>query len=136
MRDRSIQSLIEGAYLNEWILDKETRGKVESSYEKKDRYRFGLTFSHAMNRLTTASLSDHTLSNTRKALAKTVEDASTMDDIAFLRRDMAAGKILMKRRIEKHPEESEKREARKHLAWLEGEYSKMLTTRASEIKKG
>ena len=91
--------------LNEFY-DKDTRSKIDSSYEYNDRFKFGLTFSHAINRITTANLFKHTLENTRTALAKTVADCSSPADIAFLRRDMTAGKLLMRKRIGKRFEQN------------------------------
>ena len=120
--------------LQELFYDDKTADKINKSYEHSDRYRFGLTFSHAINRLTTASLSDHTLANTRKALAKTVEDCDTPDEIAFLRRDMSAGKAMMQRITEKHKDPKERAEAKRHLAWLNGAYAKMLADRLKAIK--
>ena len=120
--------------LQELFYDDKTAEKINKSYEHSDRYRFGLTFSHAINRLTTASLSDHTLANTRKALAKTVEDCDTPDEIAFLRRDMGAGKALMQRIMEKHKDPKERAEAKRHFTWLNGEYAKMLADRLKAIK--
>ena len=120
--------------LQELFYDDKTAEKINKSYEHSDRYRFGLTFSHAINRLTTASLTDHTLANTRKALAKTVEDCDTPDEIAFLRRDMGAGKALMQRITEKHKDPKERAEAKRHLAWLNSEYAKLLADRLKAIK--
>ena len=120
--------------LNEWLMDSKTRGQIDKTYEYKDRTKFGLTFSHVINRITTANLSKHTFENTRNALKKTVADCDTPHDISFLRRDMSAGKILMRRIIEKHPDPKERAEAKTHLKWLESEYANMLSARLKEIK--
>lgn len=96
---------------------------------------FGLTFSHVINRITTADMSRHKFENTRYALKKTVAGVKSEEDIAYLRRDMAMDKTTMKKIIEKHPDQEERKQATVHLKWLEDEYSKMLTARLSEIKK-
>ena len=120
--------------LHEWLLDKKTRDEVDGAYDRSDRLKFGLTFKHVINRITTASLAKHTFENTRSALQKTVEDCDSPKDIAFLRRDMQAGKVLMRRMIEKHPDPDERKQAKIHLAWLEREYAAMLTARLKKIK--
>lgn len=102
---------------------------------KSDHTRFGLTFRHLANRLMTANLSDHTLENTRKALAKTVAGTDNLGDIGFLRRDLNTGKRMLQIRLEKHPDPKERAEVKKHIAWLTSEYSKMLSDRAKELKK-
>ena len=122
------------ALLCEVGYDAKTADAVNKAYKRSDRYRFAFTFRHAINRLITASMSEHTFANTRKALAKTVAGTDSADEIAFLRRDMAAGKALMKRIMERHKDPAERAEAKRHLQWLETEYAKMLTERLKEIK--
>lgn len=130
-----VEEYILDEMLSEWILDKETRREVDGAYEHSDRFKFGLTFKHLVNRIATADLSKHTLENTRASLQRTVRDCSSPKDVAFLRRDMQAGKILMRKIIENNPDREERNEAKRHLAWLEKEYAKMLSDRLREMKK-
>ena len=44
------------------------------------------------------------------------------------------GRVHMMKIIERHPDPAERAEAKRHLAWLEGEYGKMLSDRMKEIK--
>ena len=94
----------------------------------------GFLLKHIWNRITTADLSKHTFENTRAALAKTVAGISDPEDIEALRRDRQLGRAHMMKMIERHPDQSERAEAKRHLKWLEGEYVKMLADRMKEIK--
>ena len=94
----------------------------------------GFLLRHIWNRITTADLSKHTFENTRAALAKTVAGITDPKDIAELRRDRWMGRVHMMKIIERHPDPAERAEAKRHLAWLEGEYGKMLSDRMKEIK--
>lgn len=94
----------------------------------------GFLLKHIWNRITTANLSKHTFENTRAALAKTVAGITDPEDIQALRRDRSLGRAQMLRVIEKHPNPDERAEAKRHLAWLEGEYVKILSDRMKELK--
>lgn len=94
----------------------------------------GFLLRHIWNRITTADLSKHTFENTRAALAKTVAGISSPEDIEALRRDRQMGRAHMMKIIERHPDAAERDEAKRHLAWLEDEYVKMLSDRMKEIK--
>jgi 2'-5' RNA ligase len=89
---------------------------------------------HIWNRITTADLSKHTFENTRAALAKTVAGITDPEDIQALRKDRQMGRSQMMRMIERHPDPEQRAEAKRHLAWIEGEYVKMLSNRMAEIK--
>jgi hypothetical protein len=89
---------------------------------------------HIWNRITTADLSKHTFENTRAALAKTVAGITDPEDIQALRKDRQMGRSQMMRMIERHPDPEQRAEAKHHLAWIEGEYVKMLSNRMAEIK--
>ena len=89
---------------------------------------------HLWNRITTANLSKHTFENTRAALDKTIAGITDPDDIQYLRKDRQLARNQMMRIIEKHPDPEQRREAKKHLAWLESEYVKMLSNRMAELK--
>ena len=89
---------------------------------------------HIWNRITTADMSKHTFENTRAALDKTIAGITDPDDIQYLRKDRQLARTQMMRFIEKHPDPEQRREAKKHLAWLESEYVKMLSNRMAELK--
>ena len=94
----------------------------------------GFLLAHIFNRITTANLSKHTFENTRAALAKTVAGITDPEDIQELRRDRSIGRAQMIKMIERHPDPEERKEAKRHLAWLEDEYVKMLADRMKELK--
>jgi hypothetical protein len=114
--------------------DEKTTEELNKAYSHGDRWRIGFTLRHALNRLMTADPSKHTFENTRAALARTVSGIDDEGEIGYLRRDLSAGKALMKRIIEKHPDAEQRKEAAKHLEWLNSEYSQLLTDRLREIK--
>ena len=104
--------------------------------EALDESAVSLTIRHVFNRLTTADLSAHKLTNTRKALEQTVAGTNSVEDIAYLRKDLQIGIAGLRRVLEKHPDPTERAETAKHLEWLQVEYSRMLRDRLKEIRDG
>lgn len=99
-----------------------------------DRFKFGLTFKHMINRLTTASITGTTIENTRKALAKTCADCNSMDDINFLRRDASAGLSTLAKMADRSPDKEYKKQLAVHMQWIRTDYRAMLSKRTAEIK--
>jgi hypothetical protein len=122
-------------FLNEFGFRGDPEDPANKYYKRNDRWKFALTFSHLLNRITTANVTASTLDNTKRALLKTVGDCNTMDDIHFLRRDAQVGLGGLARIVEKHPDPARRKECEEHMRWMRNEYREALLNRAREIKK-
>jgi hypothetical protein len=76
----------------------------------------------------------HAFENNRKALTRTINGATSIEDISFLRRDLNSGGGVLEKRLANTVDPEEKAEIRKHIAWLKTEYRDLLNKKAKELK--